>query len=107
LSKRGKTKNEASFFLKKAKKNECYRSSTIEDLPLLARSPSASSIRDANGYKTLQLQNIPSAVHLSVMRHVLKVLLSVHSEHIGDLIHMLYIVPPTSQMSRFLGNIYS
>ncbi len=31
-----KRKNEASLFLKKAKKNEYNRSSTIEDLPLLA-----------------------------------------------------------------------
>ena len=32
----GKTKkNEASFFLNKAKKNEYNRSATIEDLPLL------------------------------------------------------------------------
>jgi hypothetical protein len=34
----GKTKkNEASFFLNKAKKNEYNRSASIEDLPLLVR----------------------------------------------------------------------
>jgi exonuclease VII small subunit len=36
LCKRGKTKKRSFvFFIKKTKKNEYYRSSTIEDLPLL------------------------------------------------------------------------
>ena len=59
-----KRKNEASFFFgKKAKKNECNRSSSIEDLPLLYATVQLPSLTAQTTYRYLHCPTVSVRLH--------------------------------------------